>query len=164
MDDLARRVAQLEAAEEIRRLKAVYAEVCDDRYDPERMVPLFERDAVWESDRFGTHRGIDEIYAFFAGVSADIVWALHYMVAPIVEVGGDLETATGRWYLMMPCTMRAGEGTEAAWLTGTYADRYRRGADGRWRFAHVKLTTECIAPYDAGWARVPFRDDAAGKR
>ena len=57
---LERRLARLEAAEEIRQLKARYAEVCDTGYEPERMVPLFTADAVWDGgERFGADRGVD---------------------------------------------------------------------------------------------------------
>lgn len=158
-DDLAIRVAKLEAAEEIRHLKARYAAICDNGYLPEPMRPLFTADAVWDGgDKFGRHEGFDAIYAFFDGVSASLTWALHYMVAPIVEVADDLTTATGQWYLWQPCTIVTPDGPQATWLTGTYADRYRR-EDGVWKFSEVKLTFECITPIDQGWVRKQFWDE-----
>jgi hypothetical protein len=42
----------------------------------------------------------------------------------------DLEAAIGSWYLWQPCTLATDEGPRAVWLTGRYADRYRREADG----------------------------------
>ena len=154
--DLEHRLAKLQAAEEIRQLKARYAAVCDTGYSPERMVPLFTSDAVWDGgERFGRHEGIDAIYRFFEGVSSQIVWALHYMVAPIVEVEDDLETATGSWYLWQPCTLVTGEGPQAVWLTGTYADRYRR-EEGGWKFSEVRLDCQTISPFEEGWVRRPF--------
>ena len=158
MNELERTVAKLQAAEEIRKLKARYAAVCDTGYSPDRMVPLFTKDAVWDGGKFGRHVGIDAIYAFFDGVSRDIVWALHYMIAPIVEVDDDLESATGSWYLWQPCTVVAPEGPRAVWLTGTYADRYRK-EDGAWRFSEVKLDCQTISPIDEGWVRKPFWDE-----
>jgi hypothetical protein len=150
------RLAKLEAAEQIRHLKARYAGVCDTGYTPDRMVPLFTEDAVWDGgERFGRHEGIDAIYRFFDGVSSQIVWALHYMVAPIVEVADDGETATGSWYLWQPCTLVTDDGPRAIWLTGTYADRYRR-VDGDWRFSEVKLDCQTISPLEEGWVRRPF--------
>jgi hypothetical protein len=158
-EDLARRVARLEAAEEIRALKARYAAVCDTGYSPDRMVPLFTRDAVWDGGpRFGRHEGIDAIYRFFDGVSSLIVWALHYMVAPAIEVGDDLETASGTWYLLEPCTLATDDGPRAVLITGTYADRYRREADG-WKFSEVRLDVQTISPHEEGWARRPFWDE-----
>ena len=82
------RIGRLEAVEEIRVLKARYADVCDTGYDPERMAPFFTDDAVWDGgERFGRYEGLDAIRGFFAGVSSQITWALHYMVAP-VDRGG----------------------------------------------------------------------------
>ena len=95
-DELERRLAKVEAAEEIRRLKAHYAEICDTGYEPDRMRPLFTRDAVWDGgERFGRYEGVDAVCGFFAGVSSQITWALHYMVAPRITIADDLQTATG---------------------------------------------------------------------
>jgi SnoaL-like domain len=157
--DLELRVAKLEAAEEIRHLKARYAEVCDTGYIPDRMVPLFTKEAVWSGGpRFGTHTGIDEIYHFFDEVRHQISWALHYMIAPAIEVADDTEHATGTWYLWQPCSFKEGDTEEAVWLTGTYADRYRR-EDGAWKFAEVNLNVLTISPFDEGWARKRFRGE-----
>jgi len=158
-DDLAARVARLEAAEQIRQLKARYANVCDTGYDPDRMLPLFTSDAVWDGGaRFGRYEGIDAVYGFFRDVSGQIVWALHYMIAPIVEVSDDLETATGSWYLWQPCTVVGEGGPQAVWLTGRYADRYRR-EDGVWKFSEVLLDCQTISPFEEGWALRPFWND-----
>jgi hypothetical protein len=93
--DLEHRIARLEAIEAIKTLKTVYAEACDDDYNPDKMFPLFAVDAVWEEPgTFGRFEGRDAICEFFRGVSAPISWALHYTDAPI-------------------------------WLMATYADRYR---------------------------------------
>lgn len=158
MNELERTVAKLQAAEEIRALKARYAAVCDTGYSPERMVPLFTEDAVWDGGRFGRYEGIDAIYRFFDGVGKEIVWALHYMIAPIVEVADDLESASGSWYLWQPCTVVAPEGPKAVWLTGRYADRYRKEG-GAWRFSEVKLDCQTISPIEEGWVRKPFWDE-----
>lgn len=154
--ELEQRVLRLEAIEAIRALKARYADMCDTGYDPERMKPMFTADAVWDGgDRFGRYEGIDEIYGFFAGVSSQIVWALHYMVAPLIEIAPDLETATGSWYLWQPCTLVTDTGPQAVWLTGRYADRYRLEADG-WKFSEVRLDVQTVSPFEAGWVKQPF--------
>ena len=97
MDEtLEARIGRLEAIEEIRALKARYAEVCDTGYDPDRMRPLFAADAFWDGgERFGRYEGVDAICGFFADVSSQITWALHYMVAPVVEVSDDLRDGVG---------------------------------------------------------------------
>ena len=150
------RIGRLEAVEEIRVLKARYADVCDTGYDPERMAPFFTDDAVWDGgERFGRYEGLDAIRGFFAGVSSQITWALHYMVAPAIEVADDLETAIGSWYLWQPCTVVGEQGPQAVWLTGLYADRYRREEDG-WRFSEVVLDCQTVSPFEDGWVRRPF--------
>ena len=155
-NDLQLHIEKLQAAEDIRHLKARYADVCDTGYEPERMVPLFTRDAVWDGgERFGRYEGIDAICRFFADVSSQITWALHYMIAPIVEVGDDLRTATGSWYLWQPCTVIGERGPQAVWLTGRYADRYRREEDG-WKFSEVILRCQTVSPIEEGWVRRPF--------
>ena len=158
MDELAHTVAKLQAAEDIRHLKARYARVCDTGYTASEMAPLFTKDAIWDGGRFGRYEGFDAIYAFFDGVSADIVWALHYMIAPVIEVHDDLVSASGTWYLWQPCTVVTPEGPKAVWLSGGYADRYRK-EDGAWRFCEVVLDVQTIAPYEDGWVRRPFWDE-----
>jgi ketosteroid isomerase-like protein len=154
--DLAGRLARLEAIEEIRVLKARYADVCDTGYDPVRMRPFFTQDAVWDGGpRFGRYEGIDAVCDFFAGISSTIVWALHYMIAPVIEVAGDGQTATASWYLLEPCTFATGDGPRAMVITGRYADRYRREPDG-WKFSEVVLDCQTLSPLDEGWARTPF--------
>jgi hypothetical protein len=154
--ELERRIARLEAIEAIRELKARYADVCDTGYDPVRMRPFFTEDAVWDGGRrFGRYEGVDAVCGFFAGISSEITWALHYMVAPIIDVAPDGDTATGSWYLLEPCTIATADGPRAMVITGRYADRYRLEPDG-WKFVEVKLDCQTISPLDEGWARKPF--------
>ena len=154
--DLETRVAKLEAIEDIRRLKARYAELCDDGYKPEGLSALFTADAIWDAGpEFGRHVGKDEIYRFFDGVSKRLVWASHLMIDPSIEVADDLENASGRWYLLEPATQKEGDEDVAVWISGVYTDTYRKEADG-WKFAKVELVLHCIAPHDEGWVKTPF--------
>jgi hypothetical protein len=155
-DDLADRVRRLEEIEAIRMLKARYADICDTGYDPELIRPLFTRDAVWDGGaRFGRHEGIDAICDFFAGVSSQITWALHYLMAPIIELGDDGTSASGTWYLLEPCTIVTDEGPRAMLLMGRYADRYRKTEAG-WKIEELVLDCQVLTPLDEGWIRTPF--------
>lgn len=150
------RIARLEAVEAIRALKGRYADVCDTGYDPVRMRPFFTEDAVWDGGpRFGRYEGVDAVCEFFAGISSTITWALHYMVAPLIDVADDGRTATGSWYLLEPCTIATSKGPRAMVITGRYADRYRLEPDG-WKFSEVVLDCQTLSPLDEGWARMPF--------
>ena len=155
--ELGRRLARLEAIEDIRVLKARYADVCDTGYDPGRMRPFFTADAVWDGGpRFGRYEGIDAVCNFFAGISSQITWALHLMIAPIIEVADDGDTGTGSWYLLEPCTIATDDGPRAMVITGRYSDRYRHEPDSGWKFSEVVLDCQSISPLDEGWARRPF--------
>jgi hypothetical protein len=150
------RLARLEAIEAIRQLKARYAEVCDTGYDPVGMRPFFTEDAVWDGgSRFGRYEGVDAVCDFFAGISSTIVWALHYMVAPVIDVAEDGRTAIGSWYLLEPCTIATKDGPRAMLITGRYADRYRLEVEG-WKFSEVVLDCQTLSPLDEGWVRQPF--------
>ena len=155
-ENLEARVARLEAIEDIRALKARYADVCDTGYDPDHMRPLFTEDAFWDGGpRFGRYEGVDAVCGFFRDVSSQITWALHYMVAPVIEVSDDLQSATGSWYLLEPCTMTTDDGPRAVVITGRYADSYRREANG-WKISGLTLDCQTISPLDEGWVRRPF--------
>jgi hypothetical protein len=155
-EELESRLDRLEAIEEIRALKARYADVCDTGYDPARMRPLFTDDAVWDGGpRFGRHEGVDAVCDFFAGISSTITWALHYMIAPIIEVAPDGRSATGSWYLLEPCTFATADGPRAMLITGRYAERYSREADG-WKFSELNLDCQTLSPLDEGWTKTPF--------
>ena len=147
MDD-ERRLARLEDLDAIRSLKARYARFADAGYDAEGIASLFVADGVWDGGAlFGRAEGVDAIRAHFVGASARIPWALHYVIAPEIEVADDGCSATGSWYLWQPCTRRSSSGADrAAWLAGTYADRYVK-VEGRWLFEHLRV--------DARWLDGP---------
>lgn len=154
--DLEMRIARLEAAEEIKKLKSRYAQACDDGYNPETMRSIFSKDAVWDGGEiFGRHEGQDAVCEFFAGVSSQITWALHYMIAPEIEVADDAQTATGTWYIWMAFTSAGEAGPQAGWVAGLYADKYRREPEG-WRIYDLNIDLQIMSPYEDGWAKTPF--------
>ena len=85
------------------------------------------------------------------------------MVAPVITVAEDAETATGSWYLWQPCTVVGEAGPQAVWLTGRYADRYRR-EHGIWKFSEVRLDCQTISPFEDGWVRCPFWNEERGSQ
>jgi hypothetical protein len=154
-DDLAQRIARLEAVEEIKKLKSRYAQACDDNYNPDTMRSIFAKDAVWDGgEAFGRFEGQDAICEFFAGVSSQITWALHYMIAPEIEVADDAKSGTGTWYIWMASTMVGDDGPFAAWVAGLYSDEYRLEPEG-WRISNLEVDLQIISPYEDGWAKTP---------
>jgi len=150
------RVGRLEAIEAIRELKARYADVCDTGYDPVRMRPFFtEEPVVHHYDTFGYSQGVDAVCEFFAGISSTITWALHYMIAPAVDVDEDLVNAQGSWYLWQPCTIVTADGPRAVLITGRYSDRFRR-ENGQWLFSEIAIDAQTATPLDEGWVKTRF--------
>ena len=149
--ELEGRVRDLEAADEIRNLKATYAAACDDNYNPDAIAALFVEDAVWESDGLGNFEGREAIREFFRGISSYFTFALHYGLNPKIEVAGD--TARARWYLFMPCTVS--DGGRAIWRAGIDDEEYVR-VDGRWMFKRKKSATIFNTPFEEGWAKTRF--------
>jgi ketosteroid isomerase-like protein len=149
LESLETRVQTLEDTDAIRNLKARYAELCDDHYNPDGIAKLFVEDAVWESGGLGRFEGRDAIRGFFRGASEIFTFAIHYSLNPQIEVNGD--TAKARWYLFMPCTV--GDGDQAMWRAGIDDEEYVR-VDGRWMFKSKKSTSVFSTPFEAGWAKV----------
>jgi uncharacterized protein (TIGR02246 family) len=153
--ELERRVRVLEDIEAIKRLKHRYADACDRGYDADALAALFADDAVWDGGLFGRHEGREAIREFFQGVSSDIVFALHYMMNPIIDVAGD--RATGTWYLFQTCTF-AKENTPI-WGAARYDEEYVRESDG-WKFRRLRLVSSFWTPFDEGWVKRPFVQQA----
>jgi hypothetical protein len=73
---------------------------------------------------------------------------------PSIEVQGD--TATGRWYLLEPCTMvTAGSQSQAVWGTARYEEEYVK-VNGEWKFKKVHLMPVFWSPFDQGWVKKQF--------
>jgi hypothetical protein len=152
------RLDRLEAAEAIRHLKAEYARLCDSGYPPAEIAALFTEEGVWEAENdVGSHRGRDEIAAFFTGMSDVYTWAQHYMLTPRITVADDAQSAAGSWYLLMPCTIRGVTATRGAWLAGRYEDDYVK-VDGVWKVAHMRLFFELLSPHEGGWVPTRIHD------
>ena len=151
LEELESRVRDLEAGNEIRNLKAVYAAACDDNYNPDVIASLFVEDAVWESQGLGRFEGREAIREFFRGISSYFTFALHYGLNPHIEVTGD--TARARWYLFMPCTVS--DGGRALWRAGIDDEEYVR-VDGRWMFKSKKSAPIFSTPFEEGWAKTRF--------
>jgi ketosteroid isomerase-like protein len=149
------RIARIEAAEEIRRLKAHYCDLCDDGYDADALAGLFTPDAVWDGGDLGRFEGTDAIRRFFAGTARALSLAIHHVTNPAISVADDAQSATARWYLLQAATLR--QGNRAVWIAGRYADEFVR-ASGDWRFRSVTLRTRFFTPYASGWGEVPFVD------
>jgi len=148
---LEKRIQVLEDIEAIKNLKAAYAAVCDDKYNPPKAVQLFTQDAVWDGGKdFGVHKGRKAIKKFFEGVAQNIVFAVHYFLQPVIKINKDGKTASGKWYLWQACTLK---GVGAVWIAGLEYDKYRK-VNGKWLMSEMKLKLFILSPYEKGWGKV----------
>ena len=159
LESLLKRIERLEDAEAVKKLKAEYAQICDEGYDPDRLAALFVPDGTWTGGAFGTYAGHEAIRSFFAGISSSFVWALHYVICPNVEISESGDTATGTWYIWEPVTMTRTDDpeiTDAVLLMAQYADDFVK-VDGRWYFQTLRANVHHVTDLDKGWVVQPMR-------
>jgi hypothetical protein len=151
-EPLARRLDRLESVEAIRALVARYALGADRRNDPEIMGGLFSADGVWEAEGFARYEGRQAIAAGLAAIAAErVLWSLHYMVSPLIELDEAGDGARCRWALWELATMRDEAGAGDRWLGGAYDASLARTAEG-WRFTRVVLDIRLEGRVDPPWA------------
>jgi len=68
---------------------------------------------------------------------------------PIIKVDG--ETATGKWYVIVPCTFR--QTSQAVWLQGRYDEEYVK-ISGEWYWKSITAIFDHITPFEDGWAKM----------
>lgn len=152
------RIGRLEDIESIKQLYHQYATYCDNGYDADGMGTLCTDDAVWESNKFGTYHGRDEIKGFIVEAGKMLVFALHYMDNATIDVAPDGQSATGRWILFEPAVMTREdeEGTDSVIITADYLNDFVK-VDGEWRIKHVRANFRTIANLQDGWHDERFR-------
>ena len=151
LEELAARVQVLEDIEAIKKLKARYCAAADQR-DEDAFVGCFTADATWDGGDFGRYQGQEAIREFFRSIPNALSYAVHYVMNPQIEVDG--ERATGRWYLLEPCTMLEG-GEQAVWGAAFYEEEYVKTEDG-WKMSNLILAPTFWSPFDQGWVKQRF--------
>ncbi|THJ34563.1 nuclear transport factor 2 family protein [Lampropedia aestuarii] len=152
---LSQRIARLEAITDIQQLVGRYAHGADRHNNAALMGPLFSHKAEWSARGFGRHQGRDEIAAELARIGQEeIVWSMHYMTVPIIEVDDDLRKARCRWHLWELAQIKdPSDGKAPAvahWIGGEY-DSQVIVEKGRWCFERVELNLRLVHRHDAAW-------------
>ena len=155
MEELEARIKRLEDIEEIKKLKATYAILCDDGLDKaenlNEMLSHYTDDAAVD---FGLGEeaqfyGKDGLKLFFGEVvPGSVSYCMHMVHNAVIDIDGD--KAKGRYYFEAPTT-DAVTG-KAQWMVGTYLEEYAR-VDGEWKFTSIKVKWDYISPYEDGWAK-----------
>lgn len=146
------RLRRVEAAEEIRILKARYCDLCDEGYPADALCSLFTEDGVWDGGEMGVFEGKAAIHRFFTNMPKVMSFAVHHVTNSAVEVNEDATTAGGRWYLLQTATLK--EKNQAVWLAAQYDDQLVYN-DDQWVFQRVTLRSRFYTSHEAGWANVP---------
>jgi len=66
-----------------------------------------------------------------------------------IDVDGD--RATGRWRILMPCTIMDGDEKASRWLLGDYEEEYVR-RNGAWLFKKIDYLMNFNVAFDQSWA------------
>jgi hypothetical protein len=149
-DELLQRVARLEAIEAIKHLKHQYCAYADDNFDPDGIASLFTEDAIWDGEIFGRYVGREAIREHFRRDAADIIFAAHLAMNPLIEIDGP-DKARGKWRLIMPATVMHKNEKEARWLLCGYDEEYRC-VNGKWLFKYLKCHINFYSPHRTAWA------------
>lgn len=144
--DLERRLADLEAKEEIRAFIAEYCRLNDALTELDALVDLFATDAVMRNPA-GTHSGREAIRAYYtAFFESGTKFARHHVLNQVITMVGPDRARHDSYFLAM-----LGRGGESKIVYGAYADTVVR-RDGRWWFE--EKVNEIVAPttIEGGWA------------
>lgn len=144
--DLERRLADLEAKEEIRAFIARYCRLNDALTELDALVALFAEDAVMRNPA-GRHEGREAIRAYYTNFfETGTLFARHHVVNQVITV---VEPGLARHDAYFIAVL--GRGGESKIVYGSYADTVVK-RDGGWLFQ--EKINDIVAPttLEAGWA------------
>lgn len=130
-------LSALIAKEEIRELALLYCRGVD-RQDPELLRSLYTEDATdTHGDTFDGPAG--DYVDFLEGAFPYMRYSGHHICNHLIDVDGD--EGEGEIYALAFHIIPDGDGGwKEDFMCVRYLDRYRRGQDGRWRFAKRVVT------------------------
>jgi len=142
IEELERRVARLEAIEQIERLKYRYLRACDHK-DAEAMRGCFVRDgAEIDYGPLGTFAGRDQLVDLYTHLALRrdagtwLYHDVHHGLHPVIDVTSEA-SATGRWTLSFMRVNLEAQAIEQASIE--YLDSYVV-EDGAWKIKASKVT------------------------
>lgn len=120
LEQMAARLARLEAEGEVRRVMMRYMDLCDrlDETTPmDELAGLFAVDAVWAGrgrrygQTFGEHRGRSAIAAMlgaYRGPPPHFAMNAHFLSSETITVAADCRSANGTWMMLQTSTYADG--------------------------------------------------------
>ncbi|MEV6373303.1 nuclear transport factor 2 family protein [Micromonospora musae] len=143
-DEIVRRLDELEAVEEIKKMKARYWRFVDEKkYD--EFVALFAADPkiVIHGTAWKSPHELANVMREFTGNAPTV----HHGHMPEIEITGP-ETATGSWALEDIVPFQAGENAPAGHRGyGQYRETYKK-VDGQWLIDTLQLTRFRMDPME----------------
>ncbi len=156
LHDLARRVARLEAENEISRILYHYVWLADEVKDASRIARCFTEDAVWEGvgdfDEY-LSVGRDEIQALFQDVPNQLPFTAHWVTNELITLADDGEHAHGQWHILEAANLR--DNCAQVWMVAWYENDFQL-VDGEWLISHLRLVHTFVAPYEDGWLKTRY--------
>lgn len=158
LDHLYKRIAVLEAAQEVSACLHDYMQQCD--YldvgtDLSPLVELFTEDAIWEgrgkryASTFGRLKGREAIKTMFAKYTqppAHFALNVHFLTSEKVHVTHE-EQASGTWILLQTSTYADGRSQLSCALLNV---QFRK-EDERWKISHFCTTSRFNRPVQTSW-------------
>lgn len=156
LEEMAARLARLEAESAIRRVMMRYTALCD-RLDADtpmdELGELFARDAVWAGkgqrygSAFGGHEGRAAIVAMLNGYRGPVphfAMNAHFLTSETIDVSDDARSASGTWMMLQTSTYAAGPSDlRSARLEVDFIVE-----EGRWRIARFETENLFSRPID----------------
>ena len=145
--DLERRLADLEAKEEIRAFVATYCRLNDALRELDALVALFAADAVMRNPA-GVHTGREAIRTYYTSFfeTGETRFARHHVINQVITIVEPGVARHDAYFIAM-----LGRGGESKIVYGAYADTLVK-RDGGWLFQ--EKVNDIVAPttIEAGWA------------
>lgn len=149
---LTRDVDRAESVRAIKRLQRAWA-LYTDLGEWNAAAALFTDDAelVHADNRFKGRAAIRTYFETVVGQGhmglPEKTLHVPFLMAPIITLAADGESAHGRWHAF---SMRGSFGGEASWQGGIFRCTYER-RDGRWKIAKQLFSPMLLGPYEGGW-------------
>ncbi|RLA44354.1 MAG: hypothetical protein DRR42_20580 [Gammaproteobacteria bacterium] len=163
MSDLAQRIQYLEDLEAIRYLKHYYYCHCVDRKVAgdtaaiDETVSRFTDDIVADFTGLPLAEGREAVIDFYVqGVSSILSWCQHRVMNDVIDISGD--TATGLWYVDVPCVFRVGNSTGvegSGFINGRYQEEYVRD-HGVWKWKRITALLDTQTSFVDNWTNVKY--------
>jgi hypothetical protein len=158
IEQLERRIRQLESENAIRACMNRYMVLCDElgADSPlDELAGLFSENAIWEGkgakyqNAFGGYQGREAIKAMFATYMiepAHFSLNVHFLTSELIHVEGDSASASGSWVMLQTSTFASGAShLNSARLSVKFQQAPETGV---WRMAHFVTENLFSRPVD----------------